>query len=291
MSGTRVTETPEISLASVTAGYLEALGTRLVRGRRFDSADEQRGDLVVVLSESAARVLLPDLDPIGRQLPIDLPGMRGRGRATVLGVVSDVKYSGLETAPGPAVYVLWKELPAGQLYLAVRSRGDALAAVPLLRGVLRDVDPRMPLMPIRPLGEVVEESIAGRRLRALLGGSVALLAFAIALVGLAGGLGRMVWERRHELAIRAALGATPARAIRTVIAEGAIITAAGIAVGTVATLAAGVLLRSLVFGVSAHDPGTLCAVAVFVGVTALLVCYLPARRAAATNPLDVLREE
>jgi putative ABC transport system permease protein len=292
VTGTNVTETPELSLAAVTPGYLEALGTRLLQGRYFEQADERRGDLVTLLSESAARLLMPGVDPVGRQLPITLPaGMRGRGRATVLGVIADVKYSGLASAAGPAIYVLWKELPAGQLYLALRTRGDALAMAPRLRAVLRDVDPAMPVMPIRSLGDVMQRSVADRRLRALLGGSMALLAVAIALVGVAAGVGRMVLERRHELAIRSALGATPFRALRMVMADGARITAAGIATGTLATLAAGNLLRSLVFGISPHDAATLVLVALLVGAGSLVACYLPARRAAATNPLDVLRDE
>jgi putative ABC transport system permease protein len=288
--GPNVTETPELSLASVTPGYLEALGTRLLQGKYFDESDERRGDLVVLLSQSAARVLVKDVNPIGTQLPIELPGMRGRGRATVLGVVADVKYSGLESAPGPAIYVLWKELPAGQLYLALRTNGNALAAAPALNAVLREVDPRMPVMPIRRLDDVVQRSVADRRLRAVLGGGVALLAFAIALAGLAGGLGRMVSERRRELAIRVALGASRAQTLQAVMGEGSILAVAGIALGTLATIGAGDVLRSVVFGISPHDPATLSLVALFVGAGALMVCYLPARRAAATNPLDVLRD-
>ena len=217
--------------------------------------------------------------------------MRGRDHPTVLGVVADVKYSGLESAAGPAIYVLWKELPAGHVYLALRTRGDALAAAPTLRAALRDADPAMPVMPIRTLDQVVQRSVADRRLRALLAGSVALLAVAIAILGLAGGLGRMVSERRRELAIRAALGATPYRALRAVLIDGAIITAAGVLAGMLATLATGNVLRSFVFGISPHDPATLVLVALFVGAGSLLACFLPARRAAATNPLDMLRDE
>jgi hypothetical protein len=250
------------------------------------------GTLVTLLSESAARILIPDVNPVGRQLPIDLPaGMRGRGRATVLGVVADVKYTGLESSAGPAIYVLWKELPAGQIYLALRTRDRGLAAVSALRAVLREADAAMPVMPIRRLDDVVQRSVADRRLRAFLGGSIGLLAVAIALVGVAGGLGRMVSERRHEFAIRAALGATPSRALRTVMIDGAIITATGIAAGMLSTLAMGSVLQSLVVGISPHDPATLTLVAMSVGGGSLLACYLPARRAAATNPLDMLRDD
>jgi putative ABC transport system permease protein len=281
-----------MSLTAVTPGYLEALGVRLLKGRSFEDADNRRSDFVAMLSESAARALLPDVDPVGQPLPIDLPaGMRKRGHATVLGVVSDVKYSGLESTAGPGVYVLWKELPAGHVYLAARSRGNALAAAPMLRSALHDVDPDIPVMPIRRLDEVMQRSVADRRLRALLGGSVGLLAVAIALVGVAGGLARMVTERQRELAIRAALGATPAHALRSVLGDGAMVAAAGIGAGLLMTLAAGRTLQSLVFGVSPHDPATLTTVAISVGAGALLACYLPARRAAATNPMELMRDE
>ncbi|HEY7056396.1 MAG TPA: ABC transporter permease, partial [Vicinamibacterales bacterium] len=289
-TGTR--NVPYMSLTAVTPGYLEALGVRLLKGRSFEDADNRRRDFVAVLSESAARALLPDVDPVGQPLPIDLPaGMRKRGHATLLGVVSDVKYSGLESTAGPGVYVLWKELPAGHVYLAARSRGNALAAAPMLRSALHDVDPDIPVMPIRRLDEVMQRSVADRRLRALLGGSVGLLAVAIALVGVAGGLARMVTERQRELAIRAALGATPAHALRSVLGDGAMIAAAGIGAGLLMTLAAGRTLQSLVFGVSPHDPATLTTVAISVGAGALLACYLPARRAAATNPMELMRDE
>jgi putative ABC transport system permease protein len=289
---TRTINTPEMSLTSVTPGYLEALGVRVLKGRAFADADTRRSDLMTVLSESAARAMALDPDPIGKPLPIDLPGgMRTRGHATIIGIVSDVKFTGLEAMAGPSIYVLWKELPAGHVYLAARSRGNPLAGAPLLRAALHDVDPDSPVMPIRGLDEVMQRSVADRRLRALLGGSVGLLAAAIALVGVAGGLARMVTERRRELAIRAALGATPGRALRSVLTDGAIVTGSGILAGVAITLAAGRLIRSLLIGVSPHDPATLAAVALAVGAGALLACYLPARRAAATNPMELMRDE
>ncbi|MCA1558978.1 MAG: ABC transporter permease [Acidobacteria bacterium] len=289
-TGANVTQTPELSLASVTPGYLEALGTRLLRGRYFEEADEQRGDFVVLLSNSAATIFFNKAEAVGAQLPIELPGMRGRGRPTVVGVVADVKYSGLEAAPGPAVYVLWKELPAGQLYLAVKTQHDAPAVASSVRIVLRDVAPDMPVMPIRRLDEVMQRSVADRRLHALLGAGMAGVAFVIALAGLAAGLGRLVSERRRELAIRAALGASPRRMLRGVLLEGMLIALAGMALGTIGTLAAAGMLRALVFGISPQDPATLALVSVVVGAGAIVACYFPARRASTVDPLEVLRD-
>ena len=277
--------------AGATPGYLPALGARILQGRDFEEADDGLARPVVVLSESAARVLMPPGDVVGRELPVSLPGLRGRGHPAVIGVVSDVKYLGLEAQAGPTVYLRWRDLPAGQSYLAVRSSSGAAAIAPQLRAVLRAIDPRLPLMPVRSLDEVVERSVADRRLRALLGGAVALLAFAVAMVGLAGSLTRVVSERRRELAIRAALGATPARTVRAILGEGTVLVAAGIAIGLGGALAAGRALRALLQGVAPHDPATLGGVAMLVAVVSLVACYLPARRAARVDPLALLRAE
>ena len=139
--------------------------------------------------------------------------------------------------------------------------------------------------------QLIERSVADRRLRALLASSFALLAMAIAIVGLAGGLARMVSERRRELAIRSALGATPSRTVRMVIRHGATITVGGIALGLLVTLATGKLLEGFLFGVPPHDPATLLLAALLTAAASLLACYVPARRAAAGNPLEILREE
>jgi predicted lysophospholipase L1 biosynthesis ABC-type transport system permease subunit len=244
-----------------------------------------------VISVSAARALMDGRDPIGRELPMPLPGMRGRPRATVIGVVSDIKYLGLEEPAGATIYVMWTDLPTGQAYLAVRTSGSVRALSPAVRAVLRDVDPGMPLQPFRSLDDVLGRSVADRRLRALLAGSIACLAFAVALVGLAGGLARVVSERRYELAIRAALGATPSRAMRMVMIEGASLAAVGLIVGIAGALAAGRAIASMLYGVSPHDSITFVVVAAVVVVTTLGACYFPARRASRVNPLELMRAE
>lgn len=285
------TDTPDLTFASVTPGYLQAIGTRLVRGRYFDDVDERRGDLVAMLSESAARALAPVTDRSGRELPFFLPGLRQRGKATIVGVVADVKYNGLADRPGPAVYVLWHEMPASRLYLAVRTAGDPRRVEADVRAVIHDADPLTPLMPIRTMSEEMARSVGDRRLRALVGVGVAVLAFGIAVIGLAGGLARFVTERRRELAIRAALGASPARTLASVMKDAAALVSAGVTIGLVAAVAAGQVLRSFLWGVTARDPSTFAGVAVSVAAVALAACYIPARAASKANPLELLRGE
>lgn len=284
--------TSMLTLASTTPGYLTAIGARMIDGRDFTEDDDRQDRRVAVLSESAARVLMRSGGVIGHDLPVNLPGrLRSGSHATVTGVVGDIKYAGLENAAGPTVYVMWKDLPAGQTFLAVRTSGDPRSLAQSIHAVIRSVDPRMPLTAVRTLDDVIQQSVADRRLRALLGGAVGLLAFAVAMVGLAASLMRIVFERRHELAIRAALGATPARTIRAVMAEGAALAAAGLLLGGFGAIGVGRLLRSMLQGVGPYDPATLASVGAVVGVTALLACYAPARRAARVDPLALLRAE
>jgi putative ABC transport system permease protein len=280
-----------LALAAATPGYLPAIGARLIQGRDFEDGDERRDRPVVIVSESAAKAFLKPGQTIGGELPMPLPGLRTRGRATVVGVVSDIRYLGLDTAAGGTIYLVWNDLPAGQPFLAIRSAAPPATLAPSLRAIMRDIDPRMPMTPVRTLDEVVQRSVADERLRALLGGSVALLAFAVAMVGLAGSLARVVHERRQELAIRAALGASPSRAVRTIVNEGAVLAAIGVIIGLVGALAVGRALRSLLHGVSPYDPATLGGVVALVVLVSLLACYVPARRAALVDPLVLLRSE
>jgi hypothetical protein len=281
--------TPEVTFSAVTPGYLEAIGARLLRGRLFAAGDERSAALIVVLSESAARTLSPGREPTGTSLDFYLPGLHQRGHPAVIGIVGDVAYEGLEFSPGPAIYVLWRELPASQLYLAVRSSGDPRAIAPVVRAALREADPALPVMPIRSMDAAVTRSVSDRTVRALLGAGAAALAFAIAAVGLAGGLSRAIAERRRELAIRAALGATPATSVRLVLRDVAFIVGSGTAVGMGAGIAGARLLRSAVYPVSPYDPLVLSGVGVLVVVLSIAVCVVPARRAATVDPMDVLR--
>jgi hypothetical protein len=280
-----------LAAAAATPGYLPAIGARLLQGRDFAEGDERREHPAVILSEGA-RGLMPPGEIVGRELPMSLPGpLRGRGRPTVIGVVADIKYLGLDAQTGPSIYVIWNELPSGQLFLALRSSLEASSLAPALRAIVRETDPRLPVMPVRALEEMVQETVADRRLRALLGAAVALLAFAVAMVGLAGTLTRLVAERRHEIAIRTALGATPARTVRAIVGEGTLMAMLGIAIGLGGAIAVGRALRSLLHGVSAHDPLTLAGVCTLVAAVSVLACYGPARRAAHIDPLAVLREQ
>jgi predicted permease len=282
-----------LTLVSVTPDYLRALGARLLRGRMLQDADMNGGHAVALLSESAARHLSPRKDPIGQPLVFPLPpAVAGRNRRPqIVGVVGDIKYAGLDASTAGSVYVLWPDLPAGVGHLVVRTAGDPSAVVPSLRRVVRELDPTLPLAEVRTLDDVILSSIADRRLRLIPALSFAALALLVALVGLSASMTRAVAERRRELAIRGALGASPKRTLRMILGEGALVTGAGLLVGLgIAAALAGTLAQFL-YGVTPRDPATFTVVAALVAAASLGVCYLAARRALRIDLLELLRGE
>jgi putative ABC transport system permease protein len=280
------------SLAAVTPGYLEAIGARVTDGRLFEWRDLDRSTPIVVISDATKRAVMPDREAAGRELPFHLPGVsRERGRPLVAGVIADVRYAGLDAEPLPVVYVLWPEAPLGQGYLAVRAHGSPAATAAAIRAVMRELDPGLPHTPMRTFDEIVAGSVADRRLAALLGVTLALLTFGVALVGLSGAVVRAVEERRREIAIRGALGATPRSLMRLSLSGVAVATAGGLALGLMGALATGGVLRSLIRGVGGYDVLTLGAVVYFVLACAGAVCYVPARRAGRVDPAAALRSD
>ena len=279
-----------MNLGAVTPGYFGGLGVRLVRGRLFDERDATDAASVVVVSSTVAQDFFPDENPIGRELPVTVPGGRP-GRPRVVGVVEDVIHGGLERAPSAAVYVPWDHLPVGDVYLVVRTDGDPLAMVPAIREAIRRLDPAQPIGVVQSLEAAVSGSVADRRLYAFLAVSVALLALTVALVGLAATLSRAVSERRRELAIRAALGASPLRTVRSVMRDGALLGLVGLGVGLGAAVVAARGLSALLYGVGPFDLPTYFMVAVTIVVTVLLACFIPAHRAAQISPAELMRTE
>lgn len=279
------------SAAVVTPGYLEAIGARRLAGRLFENSD-LAGAPSVVLSESAARAAFGSVaEAAGRDLPFNLPGVNDRRRPKVVGVVGDIRYSGLESTADAAVYVPWQLAPMGQGFLAVETMNDDTAAtLSLVRTAIREMDPSLPLTPMRGFDEVVSRAIGVRRVAAILAAILASLAFAIALTGLAGNVLRSVEERKRELAIRAALGARPAGLVRLIASDVVMLSGAGLAVGIGTALATGGLLRSLVEGVSEYDATTLGAVIVLVFSASVIAACIPATLAARIAPAEVLRD-
>ncbi|HVE78927.1 MAG TPA: ABC transporter permease [Gemmatimonadaceae bacterium] len=287
-SGSEAVRTTDIT--NVTTGFFRALGYALKGGRDFGAQDSESSPPVVVLNETAARRFFPGQSAIGRRVRIgEEPAARW---AEVVGVVGDVRNRGLDAATAPELFVPVRQQAAGfnnQLFLLVRTAGAPASALPAVRRTIATLDPDQPVYMIRSLEGAFGESISERRLAMLLLAIFAGLALALASIGVYGIMSYMVSERTHEIGIRMALGARRGDVLGMVLRQSAALAVVGLALGMAGALALSRALSSLVFGISATDPGTLAGVAVLLlGVTAL-AALLPARRASRVSPAEAMR--
>ena len=281
-------ETVRMHLIPATPGFLDALGARVVAGRLLQAQDLSSDRPVVVISRSVARGLFGDRQPVDRDLVATIPGS-GNVRPRVVGVVEDVHYDGLDAAAGGAIYLPWNRLPLGVVSLVVRTVGAPLPAASAVRGILRQLDPGVPIEDVVTLDNLATRSIGDRRLQVVIAIGFALLTLTIAVLGLVAVLMRSIAERRHELAIRAAIGSSPAQTRRSVLRHAAGLTGLGLACGLAGAAAAARGLAHSLFGVRSYDPLTFGGIAVAILVVALLACLIPATRASRIDPGEVLR--
>jgi putative ABC transport system permease protein len=217
-----VDATRAFDLVPVTDGYFEALGARVLEGRTFAAADNLSSDPVCVLSESAAKLLRLVVETaVGRQINLALPTASGqRVKPVVVGVIKDIRYSGLVAPARGGVYVPWRQLPLGSAFLVARTTGDPASLSPTLTRLVHDADPTLPIRQPVTLDRAVARAAAPRAARFSLVGVFAIGAALLAVVGLSGALIRSVVERQRELAVRAAIGATPRQLVREVLRHG-----------------------------------------------------------------------
>jgi len=285
---------PHLNLEVVTPGYFSTMGIRLVRGRTFSPRDATHSPGVVIVSEGAARRLWPGRDPIGQRLsepsyrtvpPVSPPPWQ-----TVVGVVTDVRYRGLNDVR------LDMYLPATQSgnkveSLMIRTDGVAANLVDGVRAAAREIDPRAQVSGATMMRTVVDGESAPWRFLMRVFLAFAGLAATLAAVGVAAVVVMTVALRRRELAIRAALGANRRRLRWLVLSEAAGLVALGVALGLVGAGALGRGVSHVLIGVGAHDPSAMLSAAAGVALIGVAASWLPARQAADANPLDAMRAE
>ena len=287
---------PKADWQVVTPGYLDAIGMTIVRGRDVRASDDEQAAGAVVINETLARTYWPDTEPIGRRFT--LGGGSGPGIVTIVGVARDVRHLGLDREAQSEMYVPHRQFrhwgdgrPMASMTLAVRTTGDPRALVGDIRRTVTELDPNAPLSEFRTMEEVRTASVARPRLTVALLTGFSGLALVLAAVGLYGVMAFWVTRRSREIGIRLALGATSRGVAGLVLGRGLRLTLAGIGIGMVAALAAGRLLRSLLFEVSTQDPLTLVGVATVLAAVATIACWIPARRVARVDPATTLRTE
>jgi putative ABC transport system permease protein len=283
-------ESVEVPLDAITPNYFSVMRVPLVAGRFFDERDAADAPDAVIINQTMARMFWPGETPIGRRIKYGQQASQAPWM-TIVGVVGDTRRTGLDAAVRPETYLPHAQAPAGGMTLVVRTAGAPEDAVPALRNAVRAVDPVIPLFATRSIDELLGEMTAQRRLNTLLLSVFGAVAAIVAGVGVYGVLAYSVTQRRRELGVRIALGATAATLLRLVLREGLLLAGTGLIVGLLGALALGQVLTSLLYGVSATDPATLAAIAAAAAFTALLACVVPAIRAMRVDPTSALRAE
>ena len=273
----------EIGVAFITPRYFEAIGAAMKQGRAFTDRDDLQSPLVAIINEAGVRQWFPGEDPVGRRV------VSGQERE-IVGVVSDV----LQQNPGepaqPQLYLPFGQAASRSMRFVVRSTGDPLALAPAIRAEVRALDPNLPLMEFVPLDQLVSTSMARPRFYTALLTLFAAVALALAGTGIFGVMSYSVAQRSREISIRMALGAHAGGVVRMIVSRAMVLAGLGVGIGVLASVGLGRVLRSQLFGVSAADPVTLVAVVLVLVTSALVASWLPARRAAAMDPVNALRD-
>jgi putative ABC transport system permease protein len=289
---------------TVTLGYFEAMGIPIVHGRPFQPTDRVSGPVAVV-NETFARRFWKGLDPIGRRVRPrfgdQVPWV------TVIGVAKDVKQGGVDQVAGTELYFLLDQLPRifptnpgrgvgpfrndGTMHVVLRGALPPAALQPAIAAAVREADPALPIIRLRPMDEVISDSLRRPRMLMHLLGGFAALALLLAALGTYGVLSYQVTERRREIGIRMALGAKREAVLSSVLRDGLKLTTIGLAAGLAGAITLTRLMETLLFEVRPTDPATLVSVAAVITFVAVIACLVPAHRATRVDPIAALREE
>ncbi len=274
----------------VAPRYFATLEIPFISGRDFSAADGKEAPGVVILNESLARRIFPGENPLGRQL-VRFIGGKPTFSLEVVGIVRDAKYQRLTEPPTLQMYLPSLQQYRSLMTLHVRTHGNSVEMLSAVRREVKALDGNLPVFNASVLAEQLRASLAPQRSAVVLIGVFGLLGLALATIGLYGVMGYTVSQNTREIGIRMALGADGNDVLKLVIKRGMRLALIGIAIGLIASLALTRLVKSLLFEVSATDPLTFAGVALLLIVTAIVACWIPARRATRVDPLRALRTE
>ena len=285
------------NLSVVSPDYFSTLGVKLQNGRYFSELDNAQAPRVAVLNQTLARRLWPGQEPLSQEIEFAGP-LFGGIPFTVVGVVNDTKPSRLDAESPLEIYVPYVQAPdkaltvyGRRLNFVVRSSADPAGLVGAVLPMAMSIDKHQPISDIKPMGQLVTESVATPRFRTMLFVIFGALALALAAIGIFGVIAYTVARRTHEIGIRMALGAQAGDVLKLVMRQGLALALAGIAAGLAGALALTRLMKTLLFEVSATDPVTFVIVPPLLAAVAMFACWIPARRATKVDPLRALRRE
>jgi predicted permease len=281
----------EVVVRQVSDNYFATLRARLIRGRYFTEADDASKPPVAIIDQSLARKYFPGEDPVGQSILYshadDAKPMQ------IVGVIADIKEGAIDQTTWPALYVALAQAPRIYLSLVIRTTQDEQSVFPEIAAALRQIDRGISTSQFLRMTDIISHSPAAytRQIAAWLVGGFAALALLLGLVGLYSVIAYSVGQRTREIGVRIALGAQSASVYRLILTQAGRLIALGAALGLAAAVAAASLMTSLLFGVRAWDLATLVSVTALLAVAGMFASWIPARRAAAVNPVDALRSE
>ncbi len=274
--------------ALVSRGYFAAMSIPVLDGRPFDRRDRMTGPRVLVVSRSFAKRYFPDGRVLGRRILVQ---SSNQALAEIVGVVGDVRHDGMTSDPAPTVFLLHEQTPGYITSLVVRTTGDPLGHASALRRAIHEVDPAQAVSGVRTIEQDVAKVLARPRLQAALVSCFAVIAVALAVIGVYGLIAYVVGLRTHEIGIRLALGATRERVFLDLFGQGARLVLVGLVAGVAAAMALREVASTFVFGVTTADPLTYLVVSLTFSCVALAAVVIPARRASRVEPVSALRFE
>jgi putative ABC transport system permease protein len=273
---------------SVSPDYFATMQIAHLAGRMLTERDDEHAQPVALINEQMAKTFWPGQNPVGRRFR---PTFAGGAWTEIVGVVSDVRHASLDKPPDPEVYVPFAQNPASQLNLAIRTAQDPVSQAAAIRAVINSVDPDQAVYNLRPMEELIFESVGQPRFRTWLIGAFAIIAMALTAIGIYGVMSYAVAQRTREIGVRMALGAQLSDVIAAVGRQGLRLTLLGLAIGFVGALAFTRILKSLLYQVAPTDLTTFITVAILVLCVAIVATWGPARRAAQVDPMEALRYE
>jgi putative ABC transport system permease protein len=282
---------PSFPIVLTSPEYFATLGVPLLQGRGFNATDREGSPPVVIINQTLSERYFPDENPIGKRLKVGGADRPRNPWMEIVGVVGDVKYSGLQAQREPAYYTPLAQDVWGAAYLVVRTSVNPTSLAPAIREQIWELDKDIPIANLATMDQLLAESVAQPRFRTLLLGIFAALALVLASVGIYGVISYSVTQRTHEIGIRMALGARARDVMTLVIRQGMALAFIGVGIGLAASLALTRLMESLLFEVSTTDEATFAGVAALLIAVAVLACWIPARRASRVDPMAALRNE
>ena len=282
-------------LGIASEGYFRSMGIGMLMGREFTSQDNAGQPGAMVVNQAFARRFFRDQNPLGKRIRLGTPsafwGDEVPSSFEIVGVARDVKFLGLQSASEPAYYIPAKQFPQNSMDLIVRTAGDPVDLISVLRKVVLAVDQYQPIAAVSTLDSLMSEQVAQQRFNMFLIGLFGITALLLATIGIFSLVSYQVTARTGELGIRIALGARRKDIMVLVIRHGLILAITGVVIGLAGALALGRWFQSLLYGVSATDPVIYSTVALFLGATAIVACLIPARRATRVDPMIALRNQ